>query len=120
MPASPTCDVRGDPAFFPGVAYGSHRTELHSPGHRLRHRTAGPMSLRNHLPCHRPGHVCADPIQELPYRRLPSHNANSDVRSLNRVSQLDVPDSRLRIRWCPTFLKPRVLDESCTISTCSS
>ncbi len=32
MPASPTCDVRGDPAFFPGVAYGSHRTELHSPG----------------------------------------------------------------------------------------
>ncbi len=51
------------------------------------------MSLRNHLPCHRPRHVCADPIQELPYRRLPSHNANSDVRSLNPVSQLNVPDS---------------------------
>jgi hypothetical protein len=51
---------------------------------------------------------CADPIQELPYRRLPSHNANSDVRSLNPLSQLDVPDSRLRIQWAPTFLKPRV------------
>jgi hypothetical protein len=41
-----------------------------------------------------------------PYRRLPSHNTNSDVRSLSPVSQLDGPDSRLRIRWCPTFLKP--------------
>ena len=52
------------------------------------------MSLRNHLPRHRPRHVCADPIQELPYRHLPSHNANSDVRALNPVSQLDVPDTR--------------------------
>jgi hypothetical protein len=31
-----------------------------------------------------------------------------------------VPHNRLRIRWAPTFLKPRVLDESCTVSTCSS
>jgi hypothetical protein len=77
------------------------------------------MFLPNHLPCHRPKRVCADPIRELPYRRLPSHNANSDVRSLNPVSQPDVPHNRLRIRWAPTFLKPRVMDESCTVSTCS-